>query len=162
MWFECKIRYRKIDQNGKEKVANELYLLDALSFTEAEARITKEMEAYITGEFSVTNIKVANYSELIPSEDGDRWFKSKVAFVSVDEEKGVEKKINSSMLVHALNVKDAYEKLEVYLADTISEYEIPAITESPIMDVFAIHEEEELEDKIISEEDEDKDINEEA
>jgi hypothetical protein len=135
-WFECKVKYEKIDATGKEKMVSEPYLIDAVSFTDAESRIHKELEPYITGEFNVTTIKIANYSELIPNDDGDRWFKCKVSFIALDEEKGVEKKTNVYMLVQANNVKEAYDNIQKALSDTISEYEIPVIQESPLMDVF--------------------------
>lgn len=135
-WFECKVKYQKTDQTGKDKTVSELYLIDAVSFTEAESRINKELEPYITGEFMVSTIKIANFSELVPNEDGDRWFKCKVAFISIDEEKGVEKRSNTYMLVQSNNVKEAYDALDKSLGDTMSDYEIPSIQESPIMDVF--------------------------
>ena len=146
-WFECKVKYVKIGTDGKEKMVSENYLIDAVSFTEAESRINKELEPYISGEFTVTNIKMANFSELVPSENGDRWFKCKVAFITLDEEKGIEKRSNTYMLVQANNVKDAYEFLQKALSDTVSDYEIPAIQESPLMDVFTYFEDE-LENKI--------------
>ena len=146
-WFECKVKYVKIGTDGKEKMVSENYLIDAVSFTEAESRINKELEPYISGEFTVTNIKMANFSELVPSENGDRWFKCKVAFITLDEEKGIEKRSNTYMLVQANNVKDAYEFLQKALSDTMSDYEIPAIQESPLMDVFTYFEDE-LENKI--------------
>lgn len=79
-WFECKIRYEKVMENGMQKKVTEPYLVDALSFTEAEARIIEEMTPFITGEFTVSDIKRANYSELFPSEEeaADRWFKCKL------------------------------------------------------------------------------------
>lgn len=135
-WFECKVKYQKVMSDGKEKMVSEPYLIDAVSFTDAESRIHKELEPYISGEFFVTNIKIANFSELVPNENGDRWFKCKVAFISLDEEKGVERRSNTYMLVQANNVKEAYDTLEKALDDTISDFEIPAIQESPLMDVF--------------------------
>lgn len=135
-WYECKVRYQKTDQNGKEKKVNEPYLVDAVSFTDAEKRINEMLEPYISGEFQVTNIKIANYNELHPNEAGDRWFKCKVAFVNLDEEKGVEKRSNTFMLIQANNVKEAYDSIVELLRGTVSDYEIPAIQESPIMDVF--------------------------
>ncbi|HBH47408.1 MAG TPA: phage tail protein [Bacteroidales bacterium] len=135
-WFECKVKYQKMDQNGKEKVVTEPYLIDAVSFTEAESRIHKELEPYISGEFNVTNIKIANFSELIPDEAGDRWFKCKVTFITLDEEKGVERKSNTYMLVQANNVKEAYDNLESAMTGGVSDFSIPNIAESPIMDVF--------------------------
>ncbi len=135
-WYECKVRYQKMDQNGKEKKVNEPYLVDAVSFTDAEKRINEMLEPYISGEFQVTNIKIANYSELHPNENGDRWFKCKVSYIMLDEEKGTEKKSNTYILMQANDVKEAYEAIEELLHDTVSDYEIPAIAESPIMDVF--------------------------
>ncbi len=135
-WYECKVRYQKMDQNGKEKKVNEPYLVDAVSFTDAEKRINEMLEPYISGEFQVTNIKIANYSELHPNENGDRWFKCKVSYIMLDEEKGTEKKSNTYILIQANDVKEAYEAIEELLHDSVSDYEIPAIAESPIMDVF--------------------------
>lgn len=135
-WFECKVKYVKIDENGKEKKVTEPYLVDAVSFTEAEARIHTELEKMIHSDFVVTNISKSNVSELFPNENGDRWFKAKTSFVTVDEESGKEKKSNNYMLVEANNVKDAYEYLTEGLSDMIVPFEIPSVTESPIMDVF--------------------------
>ena len=86
-WFECKIRYEKVMENGMQKKVTEPYLVDALSFTEAEARIIEEMTPFISGEFTVSDIKRANYSELFPSdeESADRWFKCKLIFITLDE-----------------------------------------------------------------------------
>ncbi|MDE5417885.1 DUF4494 domain-containing protein [Labilibaculum sp. DW002] len=136
-WFECKVKYVKIDEvSGKEKKVSEPYLVDAVSFTEAEARIHKELEQMIGGEFNVTNISKSNVTELYPNENGDRWYKAKVSFVDVDEASGKEKKANNYMLTEANNVKQAYEFLEESLSTMIVPYEIHSITESPLMDVF--------------------------
>lgn len=136
-WFECKVKYVKIDEvSGKEKKVSEPYLVDAVSFTEAEARIHKELEQMISGDFNVTNISKSNVTELFPNENGDRWYKAKVSFVDVDEASGKEKKANNYMLTEANNVKQAYEFLEESLSTMIVPYEIHSITESPLMDVF--------------------------
>jgi hypothetical protein len=137
-WFECKVKYQKVNDQGQEKFVTESYLIDAVSFTDAEARINKELEPYISGEFSVTTIKIANFAELIPNETGDRWFKCKAVFIVLDEKKGVEKRSASTLLVQANNVKEAYENLDKALQGTVSDYEIPAIQESSLMDVFGI------------------------
>jgi hypothetical protein len=79
-WYECKIKYRKTDETGGQKITTEPYLVDALSYTEAESRINEEMSAYISEEFKITNIKVANYAEIHPFENCDRWFKSKFLY----------------------------------------------------------------------------------
>lgn len=147
-WFECKVKYEKMGNNGKEKMVSEPYLIDAVSFTEAESRIQKELEPYITGDFFLSTVKIANYSELIPNDNGDRWFKCKTAFISLDEEKGIEKRSNTYILVQANNVKEAYDNLTKALSDSISDFEIPAIQESPILDVFKYSGNDELNEKI--------------
>ena len=108
-WFECKIRYEKTMENGMNKKVTEPYLVDALSFTEAEARIIEEMTPFITGEFIVSDIKRANYSELFPSEEeaADRWFKCKLVFITLDEKSGAEKKTSTQVLVQAADLRDA-------------------------------------------------------
>ena len=92
-WFECKIRYEKVMENGMQKKVTEPYLVDALSFTEAEARIIEEMTPFISGEFTVSDIKRANYSEIFTSEEeaADRWFKCKLIFITLDDKSGAEK-----------------------------------------------------------------------
>lgn len=135
--FECKVRYQKIDEvSGKEKKVTETYLFDAISFTEAESRIYKEMEVLISGEFSVTNIRKANYAEIFPSEDGDRWYKCKVSFMSIDEEKQKEKKISQQLLVFAWDVKDAFDKVNQGMGGSTADFEINSVVESPILDFF--------------------------
>ena len=149
VWFECKVKYRKIDETGKQKVVAEPYLVDALSFTEAESRINAEMANFISEEFKVVNIKVANFSEIHPFENSDRWFRSKVSLLAYDGESGKERRSNIYLLIQANNVKEAYENTEQVMQNTMGEYSIPAITESPIVDVFPFFssEEEELLDQ---------------
>lgn len=108
-WFECKIRYEKTMDNGMNKKVTEPYLVDALSFTEAEARIIEEMTPFISGEFTVSDIKRANYSELFPCEEdsADRWFKCKLYFITSDEKSGAEKKTATNVLVQAADLRDA-------------------------------------------------------
>ncbi len=147
VWYECKIKYRKVDDSGVQKVTTEPYLVDALSFTEAETRINEEMSMYISDEFKITNIKVANFAEIHPFENSDRWFKSKVSLIAFDEESGKERKTSMYLLVQANDVKEAFDNTNAAMKDTMGEYTIPAIAESPIMDVFPYFtgEEEQLE-----------------
>ncbi|MCM4154008.1 DUF4494 domain-containing protein [Arenibacter sp. N53] len=135
-WYECKVKYRKIHETGEQKVTTETYLLDAISYTEAESRINEEMAAYTSEEFFITNIKVANFSEVHPFENSDRWFKSKVALIAFDEKSGKERKTNIYLLVQANDVKEAYDNTIQAMKDTMGDYTIPVISESPIMDVF--------------------------
>lgn len=136
MWYECKVRYRKTDETGAQKVVTEAYLVDALSYTEAESRINEEMSAFISEEFKITNIKVANFAEIHPFENADRWFKSKVSLLAYDEESGKERKSNMYLLVQANDVREAFDNTLHVMKTTMGEYTIPAIAESPIMDVF--------------------------
>ncbi|TRX38280.1 DUF4494 domain-containing protein [Flavobacterium restrictum] len=135
-WYECKVKYRKTDDTGKQKVTTEPYLVDALSYTEAEKRINEEMATYISEEFKITNIKVANFSEIHPFENADRWFKSKVSLLAYDEESGKERKTNMYILLQANDIKEAYDNTVQVMKGTMGDYSIPAIAESPILDVF--------------------------
>ncbi len=135
-WYECKVKYRKTNDLGVQKITTEPYLVDALSFTEAETRINEEMSAYISEEFKITNIKVANYAEIHPFENADRWFKSRVSLLAYDEESGKERKTNMYLLVQANDVKEAFDNTTHIMKGTMGDYTIPAISESSIMDVF--------------------------
>ena len=137
-WFECKIRYEKVMENGMNKKVTEPYLVDALSFTEAEARIIEEITPYIGGEFTVSDIKRANYSELFPSEEdaADRWFKCKLFFITLDEKSGAEKKTSTTVLVQASDLRDAVKKLDEGMKGTMADYQIASVAETAIMDVY--------------------------
>ena len=97
-WFECKVSFEKVMENGMQKKVTEPYLVDALSFTEAEARIIEEIRPFVSGEFTVTDIKRARLSELFFNENGDRFYKIKVYFITLDEKSGAEKKTAAQML----------------------------------------------------------------
>lgn len=137
--FECKIRFQKIDdRSGKEKRVTETYLFDAISYTEAEERAYKTMEEFISGEFSVASIRKAKYAEVIPSDDGDRWYKVKVSFLSVDETSGREKRVSQTILVLASNIKDACDKTVEGMNGVTDDFEVNSVVESPIMDFFPL------------------------
>ena len=135
-WFECKVRYDKVQDNGSVKKVNEPYLVDALSFTEAEARIIEEQTPFISGDFSVSAVKRTKISEIFYDEGGDRWYMVKVAFITIDEKSGVEKKTNSLILVQATDFRNAVENFTKGMADTMADYEIVSIAETPLMDVY--------------------------
>lgn len=137
-WFECRIRYEKVMDNGMQKKVTEPYLVDALSVTEAEARIIEEMAPFISGEFSVRGVKLADYSELFPSEEesADRWFKCKLVYITLDEKSGAEKKTSSQVLVQAADLRDAVKKLDEGMKGTMADYQIASVSETPIMDVY--------------------------
>ena len=135
-WFECKVRYEKTGEDGLPKKVNEPYLVDALSFTEAEARIIEEIKPFVSGDFTVSNIKRARIAELFDNPSGDKWYRAKVNFITLDEEKGVEKKTATTMMVQAANLKDSLTLLIERLSTTLSDWEVAAIAETAIMDVY--------------------------
>ena len=135
-WFECTIKYEKELEDGKTVKITERYLVDALTFSEAEARIIKEMKPFISGEFEVANINPQKYSELFWNEKADKWFKTKVNFIVLDEEKGVEKKVANYMLVQANDLKEARELLVEGMKGSQADWEIASISETKIIDVY--------------------------
>jgi hypothetical protein len=135
-WFECKVSYEKMLENGTQKEVTEPYLVDSLSFTEAEARIVEEIRPYITGEFTVAGIKRVRLSELFFNESGDRFYRIKVFFITLDERSGTEKKIPVQMLAQASDLKNAIEVLEEGMKGTMADYTIASVAETQIMDVF--------------------------
>jgi len=135
-WFECKVSYEKMLENGMQKKVTEPYLVDALSFTEAEARIIEEIRPYITGEFVVADIKRARLSELFFNELGDRFYRIKVQFITLDEKSGAEKKTAAQMLAQASTLKEAINVLEEGMKGTMADYTIASVTETQLMDVF--------------------------
>lgn len=135
-WFECKVKYGKVDSSGKTKSVSETYLVDAISFAEAEDRISREVAPFVNGEFKITGLKMANVNEIFPHEEGDRWFRCKVYFVSVDEVKGTEKRIASNILVFGSDIDNAWQHLNASLADTMSDFEVASIADTTIIDIF--------------------------
>ena len=135
-WFECKLRYDKMLETGIQKTVTEPYLVDALSFTEAEARIIEEIKPYISGEFAISDIKRAKFSDTFFNESGDRYFKARLYFISLDEKSGSEKKTAVNMLVQATILKEAVEIIETEMKKTMIDYTIASVTETALMDVF--------------------------
>ncbi|MDE6206255.1 MAG: DUF4494 domain-containing protein [Muribaculaceae bacterium] len=135
-WFECKVRYDKIQENGAAKKVTEPYLVDALSFTEAETRITEEQTPYISGEFSVSAVKRTKISDIFWNEAGDRWYLVKVAFITIDERSGAEKRAVSQILVQASNFHNAVEVFDEAMKGTLGDFEIVSVNETPLMDVY--------------------------
>ncbi len=135
-WFECKIKYDKMLETGMQKTVTEPYLVDALSFTEAEARIIEEIKPFISGEFSVSDIKRVKYTESFFNETGDRYYKARLYFITLDEKSGAEKKTAVNMLVQASDLKEAVEIVETEMKKTMIDYAIASVAETAIMDVF--------------------------
>ncbi|MEA4950210.1 MAG: DUF4494 domain-containing protein [Petrimonas sp.] len=135
-WFECKVRYDKTQETGVVKTVTEPYLIDALSFTEAEERIVKEMEPFIGGVFSVSDIRRKKFAETILNENGDRYYNARLAFITLDEKSGSEKRTAVNMLVQASSLREAMDIVEGEMAQTMVDYQFMAISETAIMDIF--------------------------
>ncbi len=137
-WFECKIRYEKVMENGTEKKVTEQYVVEALSFSEAEQRITEEMSAYISGEYEITDVKKAPYKEVFFSdnEQDDRWYRAKLVFITLDEKTEKEKRSNVTFLVQAGSLDKAVKNINEVMDGTKIDYEKSNIAETKTLDVF--------------------------
>ena len=138
-WFECKVTYEKVADNGMPKKVVESYLVDADSFTLAEAKMIEEITPFVSmGEFNISNIRKVNYAELFLNEDDkcDRYYRCKVLYVTIDEKNGVEKKTPAFMLVMSDSLPNAVAELEKQMGKGLAEYEIASVAETALMDVF--------------------------
>lgn len=138
-WFECKIKYEKVMEDGLQKQVVEQYVVDALSFAEAEQRITEEMSQYISGEFEVTDVKKAAYKEVF-FDDGDpqadRFYKAKLDFITIDEKTEKEKRSRVTYLVQATNLNRAMKNVDTVMGGTMIDYDAASISDTKLVDVF--------------------------
>lgn len=135
-WFECKVKFDREVENGEVITVTESYLVDALSFTEAEARITKEAAPFATGEFSVVSVAKRKISEIVYDANGDRYYRCKINYITIDEKKGKEKKTAEYIMVQASDFETACKTLAVHLKDTLGDYVTAEVKETSILDVF--------------------------
>lgn len=135
-WFECTVSHEKTMENGTQKKVREKFLIDSLSFTEAEARIIEELRPYIAGEFTIADIKRAKLSELFFNENGDRYFKAKVCFITLDEKSGTEKTTIANMLAQACDLREALQVVNKGMEGTMADYYISSLSATSLMDVF--------------------------
>ncbi len=137
-WFECKIRYEKVMEDGLQKKVTENYVVDALSFSEAEERITEDMSSYISGEFDVADIKKTAYREIFFSDDemADKWYKAKLQFITYDEKTDKEKRSSVTYLVQAGSFNGAVKNIDEAMGGTMIDYVISSVAETTLMDVY--------------------------
>lgn len=137
-WFEIKVRYDKVMEDGQDKKVTEQYVVDALSFGEAEMCVNGEMSAYISGEFDIKSIVPASYGEIFFSDSGtdDRWYKAKLQFITLDEKSGREKRSSVYYLVQAGSLNGAVKNIDEAMGGTMADYVIASVNETQIMDVF--------------------------
>lgn len=138
-WFEVKVSFDKTMENGILKKVTEAYLIDAMSFVEAEERSIEELKPYISGDFVIADIKRAKLAELFFNENGDRYYKAKLHFITLDEKSGTEKKTAVNMLAQASDFDEALAVVRKGMEGTLADYTIAAITETALMDVFPYH-----------------------
>lgn len=136
-WFESKVKYAKVTGSGNEQMVTENFLLDAVSYTDAETRIIRKMQEMVKGgEFSIVDIKKSRIAEVFPYESGEWWFKATINLVTIDEDAGKEKKMRTYYLVMANDIREALERLEESLSFLVIPYVITSVAVSTIMDVF--------------------------
>ena len=137
-WFECKIRYEKTMEDGLPKKVSEVYVIDALSFSEAEERIMEEMLPYNLVDIEIVDVKIAPYREVFFADDNlaDQWFKAKLSFITIDERTDKEKRTSMMYLVNAGNISSAINNIDKVMSGTMIDYVTTSISATKIMDVF--------------------------
>ena len=139
-WFTVKVKYTKQMDNGALKRVSEPYLLAAMTFTDAEARIYEELGALIRGEFNVVGIARTELNDIFAYDDAETWYKCRVRYENFDADSEKSKKVTQNFLVSANNVKEAYERIQESLKTLMVDFEIPSIVYSPIVDIFPYNE----------------------
>ncbi|MBR5147749.1 MAG: DUF4494 domain-containing protein [Bacteroidaceae bacterium] len=142
IFFECKVKYMKVMENGLQKPATEAYLVYALSYTEAESRFLEKIRPFMYGVFEVDSITRVRISDIFfnDKESADKWYKCKLSFIAVDEKNGAEKRNNAFFFVQASDLREAIKYLDEQMKGTVCDYEIIAVTETLIMDVYPYEE----------------------
>ena len=132
--YQVKVKYDKLHENGCVKPVTDVYVVDALSFTEAEARITEYVQPYISGEFTVTDIKRVKYAEVWGNYKGYYWFEAPLEFITMDEKSDREKRTKNRMLVQADTLTEAMQAVADNMRGTMAEYEAVCIKQTPILE----------------------------
>ncbi len=136
-WFECRVSYDKVQENGAIKRITEAYVVDAMNFTEAEERITKAMQPYISGDFTVSAVRRRNYESVIVGEgEGGYFYRVKLVIITIDEKTAAEKKSNLFLLVQADDLETALYDVKEHMKATMADWQFHAITETQVVDVF--------------------------
>lgn len=140
-WFKTKVKYQKTMEDGSEKVVSEAYVVDALSFTEAESAIIDEMSVYVSGELKVSNLGKASYNEIFFSDvdDDDKFYTCKLQFITIDEKSKKEKRSNVTYLVQAKSLARALRYIDEVMGKTMIDYDIVGLNETKVFDVFEHH-----------------------
>ena len=139
-FYECKVRYQREVGEGKLQKQSDTYLIEALSFGDAEERVLLEIKPFVFmgQEIEMKSIRKVVYTEVIPNPQGHFWFKAKVLLTSVDESSGKEKKIQTSILVQDIDIESAYKAVNRLMKNSITDYEITNIQVTGIVDVISL------------------------
>ena len=137
MWFECKVRYEQTQEDGTEKMVTETYVYKAADFGEAYDKATKDMSTFISGEFGITGMKIAQYGEVVIQDERteEKFYRVKVNFIVLDEKTNKEKKIAQYYLVNAASVEKARKYTDTALSQTMADFIIVSVQETMIIDV---------------------------
>lgn len=136
-WFESKVKYNKVSESGNEQIVTENFLLDAVSYTDAETRIIRQMQQMVKGgEFTIVDIKKSRIAEVFPFDTGEWWFKATINLVTIDEDAGKEKKLRTYYLIMADDIKEALERLDESLSFLVIPYVVSSLAVSTIVDIF--------------------------
>lgn len=135
-WFECRVSYDKVQENGAIKRITEAYLVEAMNFTEAEKRITEEMQPFISGEFTVSAVRRRNYESVLVGTEGDYYYRVKLVIITIDEKTAAEKKTNLFLLVQADSLEKAVGITQNSMRNSMADWYFHTVTETQIVDVF--------------------------
>lgn len=136
LWFECKVRYDKMQENGSVKTVTEAYLVDALSFTEAEARIIEKISPYMSGDYTIPAIKKTNIAEIFPDVSADKWWLVKYNIITIDERSARERRAAVYVMVQADSQQGATDRFNVGMKGTMADFEIEKVAETKILDIY--------------------------
>lgn len=127
-WYQTKVRYERKNEDGLVKKVMENYLIDALSFTEAEARVTEHLQPHIGNEFQVIGITIKGYEDVYTSdcEDEDSWYSIKVKQEGIGD---------SLLLIASSSTSEAEKRVKEAMRGSVVDYEIKKVEKTTIKDV---------------------------
>ena len=137
-WFECTVAIDQVQDDGTTKAVTQKYLVNALSFTEAEDRIIEEVKPFTKGNFDVKAVKKVRIAEIFPNETGEAgtWYRVKAVFITIDEKTQAEKEAPFVVMVQSASFSNALADFEKGMRGSLADYRIVSITETKILDVY--------------------------
>ena len=138
IWFEVKLRYDKVHEDGYEKKVTESYVVEALSFGEAEKTAIESLGGYVSGEIQVVNINPMKFREVFfnEQESCDRYYKAILQFITIDEQTEREKHTQVYYLVQASSFDNCKDSIRTIMDGTMIDYQIASVSETKVIDVI--------------------------